>query len=680
MFKRYPFIRQEGLKDCGAACCFMIIKYYGGYVSMSKLKEMLKTTRKGVTAFHITKTLNDLGFNSYGLKLDKLKPTKVPFIANVIIRNSYRHFIVVYEVTDSYVLIADPATKIKKLSLNEFYKIWTGINIVMYPIRPITNIKNKFDFKDIRRILIPNNKNLILIFILSIIMTISGIVSSFFFQSLIENMNSENNLKLMCYVFIILFILKIFSNFFRNKILIKYSNTINNDLTKNTFKQIIKLPYLYYHNHTVGEVTSKINDLASISSVMNKMLLVLFVDLPLTIFSGIILFLINKILFVITLFSVLFYIIIIILTHKNINASIENTLKNKTEVNSYMTETIGGFETIKGIGMEGKVIKKLNEKYDLFLKENIKLDNLINKQTLFKNLVNNFCIFLIMIVGVIMVKDGVISLPLFITYNILISLFLEPIRNIIDLDFEIKEAINILKRVLGLYEIKQEKINEDVSLIELSNVSFSFDDVNYILKDINLKIEKGEKILISGKSGSGKSTLLKLIKGYFTNYDGKVLINGNPLNKVNDSIAYISQKEKLFTGTIYDNITLKGNKDLNEIKEVCCISEIVNNLDLGYYTLIEEDGNNLSGGQMQRIALARALQNFSVLIIDEGFSGLDTNLERKIVKNLFEFYKDKTIIVISHRLDNLDLFDRFIKLEDGVITLDESKAKGEGNA
>jgi len=122
MFKRYPFIRQEGLKDCGAACVFMIVKYYGGYVSMNKLNEMLKTTKKGVTAFHITKTLNYLGFNSYGLKLDKLKPTKVPFISNVIIRNSYRHFIVVYEVTNSYVLIADPADKIKKINAKPIEK------------------------------------------------------------------------------------------------------------------------------------------------------------------------------------------------------------------------------------------------------------------------------------------------------------------------------------------------------------------------------------------------------------------------------------------------------------------------------------------------------------------------------------------------------------------------------
>ncbi|MCI9110876.1 MAG: hypothetical protein HFH47_03565, partial [Bacilli bacterium] len=374
MFKKYPFIRQEGLKDCGAACIFMIIKYYGGYVSMNRLTEMLKITKKGVTAFHITKTLNSLGFNSYGLKLDKLKPTKVPFIANVIIRNSYRHFIVVYEVTASYVLIADPASKIKKISHKEFYKIWTGINIIMYPVRPITNLKTKINYKSIIKQILPSRQAFILMFILSIIMSFSGIIGSFFFQCLIENINSD--LNLVCYIFLMVIFIKILSSFYRNKLLIKYTNNISKNLTKKIFKRIIELPYLYYHNHTTGEVTSKINDISVVGLTMNKILLVVFVDLPLTIFSGIILFLINKVLFGITLISVLLYLIIIFLTHKKINASIENTLKDKAEVNSYMTETIGAFEAIKGVGCEKNIIRTLNFKYDLFIKERIKLDNL----------------------------------------------------------------------------------------------------------------------------------------------------------------------------------------------------------------------------------------------------------------------------------------------------------------
>ncbi len=676
MFKKYPFIRQEYLKDCGAACLFMIIKYYKGYVSMYKLNEMLKTTRKGVTAYHMVKTLKTLGFKAYGVRESNLKPTKVPFISNLIIRNSYKHFVVVYEVTDSYVLVADPASEIKKISLDEFYKIWTGVNIMMYPEKSIINIKSNFDSSFFKNMFSFNKSILFLICFLSIIMTISGIIGSFFFQTLIENVDNENNLKYIFFIFIILALIKVLSNFYRNKILVKLTNTIGANITKKTFKHIIRLPYLYYHNHTTGEVTSKINDLNQISFTFNKVLVTLFIDFPLTLFSGILLFFINKILFFIILILVLFYIVIILLTHKKVNASIENSLRNKAEVNSYMVETISAFETIKGIGCESNIVSKLNKKYDLFLKESINLDNLINKQTLFKNIVSNFGVFIVMLFGIIMIKEGEISIYLFITYNILMSLFLEPIRNIVDLDFEIKETINTVKRVFGLYENVQNKNREFVNNIELSNVSFSFDDVNYALKNINLKINKGEKILISGKSGSGKSTLLKLIKGYYLDYNGQAFINGKSIRCVNDSIAYISQKETLFTGSIYENMTLNGSKDFDRIKQICLTDEFVSKYDLGYCTLLEEDGFNLSGGQRQRIALARSLQSFSTLIIDEGFSGLDTNLERKIIKNLFSYYSDKTIIVISHRLTNLDLFDRFIKLEDGVITLDETKVKG----
>ena len=677
MLKKYPFIRQEYLKDCGAACLFMIIKYYKGYVSMYKLNEMLKTTRKGVTAYHMVKTLKEVGFNAYGVRESKLRPTKVPFISNLIIGNSYKHFVVVYEVTDSYVLAADPASGIKKIGHDEFYKMWTGVNIMMYPEKSIVKMQNNWDFKLLKDMFSFDKKILCLIAFLSFVMTISGIIGSFFFQVVIENIDNENNLKYIFLIFIILALIKVLSDFYRNKCLVSLTNNIGAGITKKTFKHIIRLPYLYYHNHTTGEVTSKINDLNQISFTFNKVLVTLFIDLPLTLFSGILLFCINKLLFSIILVLVLFYILIILFTHKKINASIENTLRNKAEINSYMVESVGAFETIKGIGFENNIISKLNKKYDLFLKDCINLDSLINKQTLFKNIVSNFGVFIVMLIGIIMIKEGKISVYMFITYNILMSLFLEPIRNMVDLDFEIKETINTIKRVFGLFESVQDKNRECVQNIKLSNVSFSFDDVNYVLKNINLKINKGEKILISGESGSGKSTLLKLIKGYYSDYDGQAFINNKPIRNVNDSIVYISQKEKLFTGSIYENMTLGGSKDFDHIKQICLTDEFVSKYDLGYHTLLEEDGFNLSGGQRQRIALARGLQNFSTLIIDEGFSGLDTNLERKIIKNLFSYYCDKTIIVISHRLNNLDLFDRFIKLEDGMITLDETKAKEE---
>ena len=673
MFKKYPFVRQNNLKDCAAASVMMIVKYYKGNINMNKLIEMLKITRKGTTAYHIVETLKELGFNAYGKKEQKLDKTKIPFIANVIINNSYKHFVVVYEVQDKYVLLADPSDRIKKISIQEFKKIWTGINILMYPEKPIVRIKNQNYLKIIKKIITPNLNIIIKIGFLSLIMTITGIIGSFFFQKLIDNLN--NNIKLICLIFVVITIIKILSNYLRNKLLIKFINITDNYFTKNTFKQIIILPYIYYHNHTTGEIVSKINDLNIVRDTISKLLITLFIDLPLTLFSGILLYSINKILFLIIILTTISYIIIIKIFHKRINININKTLNNKANLNSYMIEAISGFKTIQGLNLKEKINKIFETKHDKYLNQNLKLENTLNSQILLKDIISNICNITILIIGIYFIKESQMSLSIFITYNILTNLFLDPIRNIIDLDFEMKEVITTIKRVLDLSEDTYKQNDEKINLIEFRNMSYTFDDENYILKNINLKINKGEKIIISGKSGSGKSTLLKILKGYYLNYEGKVLINNKPINACYNKINYITGKETIFTTSIKKNIEIKGSKNLNKIKKMCYLDEIAQENDLGYHTLLEENGFNISDGQKQRIVLARSLQDFSLLIIDEGLNALDINLERKILKNLFKYYKDKTIIIISHRLNNLDLFDRFIKLEDGQITLDNIKEK-----
>ena len=270
-----------------------------------------------------------------------------------------------------------------------------------------------------------------------------------------------------------------------------------------------------------------------------------------------------------------------------------------------------------------------------------------------------------------------LTLSELITYNVLVSFFLNPIRNIIDLDFEIKEAINSLKRVLSLTEFKKEKTKPNLNGdIVFQNFSITLDDVSYILSNINLTIREKSKVLITGESGSGKSTLLKIIKGYYQKYEGKFQIDSKNIYD-SSNIIYIAQKEILFTGTINYNLTLKGSNDLSSIINICHVKEIINDNELGYNALLEEDGFNISGGQRQRIALARALHDFDILLIDEGLNGLDTNLERKILKKLFNKYEEKTVIIVSHRLDNLDLFDHLIKLDKGQIAIDSSLPRKE---
>ena len=677
---------QDEMKDCGVACLQMVIKYYGGYLKKSKLMEMTKTNKNGTTAYHLNDTLIKLGFDSKGVKCNLSDINKnniiLPCIANVIIDNSLKHFIVIYEINynKKYLIIGDPADKIKKISFSNFEKIFNKVLIIFYPIKTLPIDKDISQTKFLINILKPNKKILVNIFILSIFITIFSILSSFYTEYMINSLNfySKKSLYFIFCIFFSIYILKLFSEYFRNKSLAFINQKLSLVLTLDIFKNIIKLPYCYYKNKTTGDILSRINDLDSVKEMISKVALSIFVDLPLTILSIILLYFVSKTLFGIGILMIILYFILIILFRGVFNDYIKKIKVKRSEAMSYMVEAISGFETVKGINIENNIISRFEKKYVKLLKENFSYENLYFIQNLFKDLIDNIGFITITLVGCLLVIDGKLELGTLFTFSALLMYFLGPIKNIINLDQTIKESKIALNRVLELvtYEIKDSGlINKfDNGNIEFKNLDFSFNDRDYILKNINLKINKSSKVMVIGKSGSGKSTLFKLLMKYYEAKNNCISISGIDLNKysnkiIGDNILYIGQQEILFNDTLYNNLVFDSDNSslILEICKMCYVDEIMDS-NLGLNTLIEENGFNISGGERQRIVLARTLlKKFNILIIDEGLSQVDIDLERKILKNIFKHYEDKTIIVISHRFDNMDLFDSVIKFEKGVI-------------
>ena len=258
--------------------------------------------------------------------------------------------------------------------------------------------------------------------------------------------------------------------------------------------------------------------------------------------------------------------------------------------------------------------------------------------------------------------------------------FLDPVKNIINLASDYYMAKNALDRANTLFEIKKEDMLTKTDLIingniDINNLSFSYGHTK-ILNNVNLSIKNGEKVLILGNSGSGKSTLLKILYKYYEVRRGMININNNDINDyslkdIRSEITYISQNEMLFTDSIKDNIILNRNIKTEEFLNVCktfYVDKIIENNILGYDMLLEENGINISGGERQRIILARSmLKKSKIVFIDEGLNQIDINLERKILKNSFKNYKNITFVIVSHRLDNMDLYDKVIKIENGQV-------------
>lgn len=664
----------------------MIIKYYGGYVKKNILLDMTKTSKTGTTAYHLKETLKELGFEAKGISctLNDINKENIilPCIANVIIDNSYKHFVVIYEINfkKKYLIIGDPADKIKKLSYTEFDKIFNNVLITFFPIKPLPQGKDISLFQFIAYVIKPHKKILINIFILSIFITLFSILTSFYTEYMINGITnySIEHLLLIFYVFFLIHILKILSDYFRNKSLAYVNQKINLVLTLDIYNKIIKLPYCYYKNRTTGDILSRINDLDNIREMISKVALSLFVDLPLTLISLIVLCFINKTLFVIGLAILILYFIIIVLFRGCFNDYIKKIQIKKSESTSYMIESISGFETVKGSHLENSIIDKYEKKYVKLLKDVFKYENLYFMQNLFKDLINNIGFIFITLIGCILVIEGKLEIGTLFTFTSLLVYFLEPIKSIINLDGTIKEAKISLRRVLEMTTYEKEEIGVIDKFkngnINFKNLSFSFNDRDYILKNINLSIKQNSKVMVIGKSGSGKSTLFKLLMKYHNIKNNHIFIDNIDLNNyktdvVNDNILYLGQNEILFNDTLYNNLIFAGSDSSNilNVSKMCCLDEIMDS-NLGYNMLIEENGFNLSGGEKQRIVLARTLlKKFEILIIDEGLSQVDVNLERKILKNIFKHFKDKTIIMISHRLDNLDLFDDLVKIENGVV-------------
>lgn len=666
----------------------MIINFYGGNLPIDQIRDLTKTDKNGTTAFHIIEACKSIGFNAEGIKtsLEQLNKENLilPCIAHVVIDGKYKHFVVIYKIDfkNKKIIIADPSCSIKKITFSEFQKMWSGVLITLYPLKKLPLTQN-ISFIDFLLKIIKLHKTFVFnIIMLSIFITIFSVISSFYMKNILDAIN-YNNLTIIFIFFLFINIFKILSDFFRNKLLIYLNQKIDLLLTLDTYKKIISLPYNYYHTRTTGDIISRVNDLSIIRNMITKVSLSLFIDLPLALVTFIIFYIINTKLFFISLIIVFIYLLLMIFSKNRITNNINTIQVNKSETMSYMIETINGFETVKSVGNETQIIDKFEKKYVKFLKNIFKFDNYNNTISILKDLVNAMGYLTIIYVGAKMVTLGNLTFGDLLVFVNLLNYFLEPIKNIIDLNSEIKEAKNSLRRILELFknENKKQTFIDNVKVKEISfnNLSYSYDYKEKQLKNINLKLKK-QKILILGKSGSGKSTLFKLLMRYYEIPRNQITINGYDINDYKDDVikqnfSYISQNEILYTDSIYNN--LKIDKDITEeqiieISKKCFIDEFLN--DLGLNMLIEENGYNLSGGQRQRIILARALlKNFEVLIIDEGLSQMDINLERKILKNLFKMYENKMIIVISHRLDNMDLYDRVIELKNGEIVKDVFK-------
>lgn len=684
--KKYVCVMQDSAKDCGVCCLLSIVQYYGGNIPKEKLRVMTNTTRDGVNSYSLLNVGRELGFDTKGVNgsVFDIDDKFLPCIAHVVIDNKYKHFVVIYKIDrkKKMIVVADPAKGIIKMNEELFTSISTGNFFFFTPSKKIPILKNDNIVKEFLFNFIYQNKLIfIYIIILSLIYTVLNLITSFNFQFILENSlmyNSKSNLYFIFIVMIILSIFKVFSEYFRNYLLNFISCKIDYNLFIISFSHILSLPYLYYKNRTTGDVLSRINDMKELKEYFSHLFITVFVDILLVILGSIFLFSLDSLLMLIILLFIVLYYFISLILNKIIIKMLVLCKNEDIKSNSYIVELINGNDTIKSMNILNNVLDKFSYLYDSSIKSNYKLLNMINIKNSINNLLNCFLLLICIFVGSIRVINGDLSLGNLITFNSLIYLFWEPIKNILNLKFIFEHIKVIINRINDILSYSPELLFDNNKLINKFTNQLVVKKFNYyygknnIINDFSMSINYGEKVVICGKSGVGKSTLARVISGFLSVERGIVFIDGKDINDLNlwslrEDITYVSQNEFLFNDTVFNNINLCNARDSNDVLDIskdCLVDEFICKKNSGYFSILEENGCNLSGGERQRIVLARTLLKCSSLyIFDESFSQIDVERERIILKNIFSKYPDKTFIIISHRNNNNDLFDKVINLE-----------------
>lgn len=684
--KKKLVVLQEGNKDCGVCCLLSIIRYYNGNISLNKLMEMTKTTKNGTTFYNLSEAASKIGMASKAYYVDDFNNISVyscPFISQVI-RNGYTHFVVVYKISKDKLLIMDPALGSLYMSREKFLNIWTGYIMMFEKVKILPNYKDEKYINKLLYGLILNNKKIIVnCLLLTLMFCFLTIGYSVYLKVMIDKVLNQDKylLIVISLIFFIVILFRSLTNLFRNQMLSYFNMRVDISLFLNSFKRILLLPYNYYKNKTTGEIISRVNDLSYIKQIISQLLTTVFLDIVLLLFSLVCLYFINSKMFVISFFIAILYMIIIFIYPRFIKTKIYESQAEVAKVNSYLVESISGLETIKGLRCEKMVNDRL-ESYYTKAQATIFDYNIISNGVLFlKDLIFYVGVLLINYVGCVDIMNGNFTVGSLLTFNTILGYFLNPLQNFIDLADDYVYVKGVFKRANGLYEVKLDDLESKNGLrvegdIIFNNLNFSFNGKDQILKNIKIEFKAKEKILLLGNSGSGKSTLLKIMYKYYDVSRGMVLVNGIDINDfsisdIRDDIIYVSQNETLYTGSIKDNILLNRDIDYKDFLDMCCYLEVDNIIKdnlLGYDFLLEENGANISGGERQRIILARALfKKGNIILIDEGLSQMDIDLERRVLKRIFSIFKDKMIIVVSHRFNNMDLYDKVFKLKDGMV-------------
>ncbi len=633
--------------------------------------------------YHLSEAAKNYGFDTLGYNIDFEKlissDLNLPFISNVIINNSYLHFVVVYKIDlkRKIITIMDPSRGFKKYSFEDYKKIFNNKILIVIPKTKIALFNNNYSFINSFIEIIKSEKYLTRkIFLSNLLLIIFSIISGLYFKIGLNIISDYNNIKMLTkivFIFLFVYIIKNITYYLKDY----YENYINKNIDIKIIipflNHLILLPLDYAYSKTTGEILTRVNELNNIKDLFSKIFVTFILNIGLALSALCILMFINKTICFILCFVLVLYFIITYAFSNSIYNKVRKNIEYEGEFNNNVIENVKGLSSIKELNSHAYFISIITNRFIRYLKDSFNIKIFLNKINILKNFVYDIGIFIINSICLYYVIKEKLTIIDLITINSIIIYITDPIKNLIDLIPNINFLKASISKISDFLLIEQEKlgysnekfINGD---IEIKNLNYSYNNYHQCLQNLNIKINKNEHIMLYGNSGCGKSTICKIIARLIDGHKGNVLVGGinildYQLSTIRKNITYLSQNEYLFSDTIKNNLLLGKNIPINYLENVikiCRLENVINKKPLRLETTIDNDNYLFSGGERQRLLLARSLlKKSSILILDEALSEVEDCLEKEIIKDILNIYKNKTIIYVTHK-KYFKLFERVI--------------------
>ena len=671
--KNIKMIRQHDHADCGAACLLMISLYYNKKHSLCFMRELTHTDQNGTTFQGICEGAEKIGINAEGYKASTeelsayLKKEKKP----VIVHFKKNHYAIVYRMGKKKVFLADPGEGRRSMSLEKFSECWSGYMMV-FTDQGKDMLEEKLNraafFLETLGASWKETLSMLLMscFILTISIGLSylfEILNAFYnsrirryvgkrsnpFTYLLSNV-AEKDIYALLFFTLIAVTCAALLLYLKGMISARLAKRLDGRFMAKYAEKLLNVSPGELHKRSYGDYVSRLSDLTQVRRLFSEIPVSVIVNLLLLISGSVFLIRISSLLFLLLALMLFFYVILFFAVSKPRKAMTHNAMGAADGVQSYFKELIQGSEAITTYNLENRVHTLLMEKYNDMTSRGYKVSLVGHAGLSGGFLIEHVGNLLILFMGFEFVNLKIISLGELVTFIMLLELVSDSAKQLVLTLLELQGCQVSLERVEDIFGAKDKDENKGISLehvkeIQLKDVSFSYFGDASLLSNLSLSISGQKKLAVVGENGTGKSTLLKIIMGLEKPESGCVLYNGVNgenvrMSDVYKCVAYVPQTPFLFADTLSYNITLGDKYSEDEIMEACIaagLEDFLQKTPQGLESFVDENGANLSQGQMQSVALARAfIRRPEILVLDEATSHMDLEKEKKVMERLMQ--------------------------------------------